>query len=358
MNGLRRKPLFALLIWLTVLAPAACGKSDSPNALSDSSGSGGATTEPVSVGDQDATTTEATPPGFGDVGGIVAVNCTNDGSAAWTLTVLDPESGEELADRSFGGGYAWPCFNPPNGVDLRMLFNADFSQVSGTDSDDRGATFVGMVDESGTFTKVPAGGQEDYASASELNDLKFQVDGSITYRDDAAPADAKSMYRSTDGGKTAVPYLDEYDAVLLKSGEAVDGVANALSPDGSTAFGTSAGNEFEWFRSAADGWHVAADQNCLPMAAIDADHVICRGIYDGQNLQLATITATGASFDELVPTTDRSIGSVVVSPDGKEFAYVATQGDVTELYRCTMAPSCSPSRVTELAAGQTLATWK
>jgi hypothetical protein len=114
----------------------------------------------------------------------------------------------------------------------------------------------------------------------------------------------------------------------------------------------------EVFAGGSDGTAVLPGSDSVdcsaPAAWVDDTHLLCyeRDI-GGTNIGLVTFAPGGnsvASFRaNLLPPTDRTNGSLVVSPDGKSFAFLSFDGTKLSLYRESLAPLSKPVKITDIS---------
>lgn len=108
--------------------------------------------------------------------------------------------------------------------------------------------------------------------------------------------------------------------------------------------------------TAGHGWNEVDGTQCDSEAAIHDTHLVC-GIDSDNGLELTTINGGKAAVTPLVPDTDGTISSAVVSPNHKTLTFVATEGETTRLYCCTLA-DYQPQRVAVFPARTVLQSWR
>jgi hypothetical protein len=280
--------------------------------------------------------------------GIAVVSCTN----VVEVDFVDPATGRTASSVSFpepeGGAPLFLCNLFP-GAYARGSFDPQFNRMVVSFSENDGSSHVGYEDSAGRVTDVTQQlTPSSFASVPNQVDPLFGADGSFFFED---RPDMQVFSVSANGSGPAQPRgpvsttafaLGPNDEILPVTQEAYGAGQPIPNPSGS-----------EWVDSSFDAAGIAVgapgqladvsisadtSQICHPQAWVDNYRVLCsmqtKGNINVSSVGLVTFDAGygSASLSELTPTTDRAIDSIVVSPDGTEYAFTSTQGSELSLY--------------------------
>ncbi|MFD0475158.1 hypothetical protein ACFQ0B_48095 [Nonomuraea thailandensis] len=320
--------------------------------------------------------------GFPERDLIVTAICTPANAAdpgMVTVDGWDPESWKRLAHAKFplppnAVGAGGPddthashalsdlceedTITPPdagNVTRLRSLFDQDFTKMAVVTEDPQsGASHVGYVDRSGTFTDLT--GDKGFGNTPQEDTATFWPDGSAVWfvsMEEGRPNPYRVASRSVTGDHKAVVHGEgedwEYLTVVRNPSRVVRTGDDAhVSPNGERLL---AGNRVMAVPADAELVDVleepGAEQGICPDATavgwIDDDTVLC-GTND-YNFRTLDLSAGAKPSAPILPENDHVNRGMVISPDGQRFAFLSQEGTSRDFYLSSTKPKSTPTKV-------------
>jgi hypothetical protein len=347
-------PCAAALVALAAAGLCACG----------SSGGGSAASAPPTKPAGHHSTAAPAPPANGALHGIVLASQPTAGTVE--LQALSPATGELGASRTFAGGSATLVFGSGGaGYQARQTFNSDFTEAaaSGPQASD-GSSNAGEVNAHGAYKPLTAGTSGGYGTTLTKAALGFDPEGNLWY------------YASDSGSFAAYGYVTPAGKdVLLKNHDwSANGMPDTLAqqayfvPDGHGHYGpypTLGASDSVFLPggpevrrdSVNDAYMVGKPLTLqvtgtdtpttgvppfgLPFMALPVDSH--RFLAVGPNsadtqLYVGAVVGGKVHLRPLLPESNRTVGDMVVSPDGSQVAFVSTDaGGSSQIYTTSLS---------------------
>ncbi|MEU0008018.1 hypothetical protein ABZ079_28075 [Streptomyces sp. NPDC006314] len=254
---------------------------------------------------------------------------------------------------------------------IRSLFDQEFTKMAVVTEDPQTeASHVGYVDRSGRFTDLT--GNKDFGDTPHEDNAAFSRDGSeVWFTYDAVGQNGNSATgrvasRALAGDhKTAdhlrVETVGERHLVMVGSPSRAVLASDAhLSPDGKRLLSESHVLELSADRRAVGpdlvekGRFVSCDGGgqvgWLGNAAVLCD---AENTYEGRFARL-DISPEAKPGAPIVPSNDHHNYGMVVSPDGRRFAFLSVNGTVRDYYLCDTTSGSTPKKVQRTGEFSTL----
>ncbi len=236
---------------------------------------------------------------------------------------------------------------------IRSLFDQDFTKMAVvTEDPETRATHVGYVDRTGKFTDLT--GNEDFGNTPHEHNAAFSRDGSavwFTYEvtdDPGVSTKDRIASRALAGDHKAVDRFEVRTAqhlVMVGSTPSQAVVANSafLSPDGGRLLAEGyvldvpAQTQGVGLDLVEKGRYLACYDGWL-----DDDTVLC-----GENGRFAALDiAPGAKpGPPILPSNDHRNRALVISPDGRRFAFLSQKGAAMDYYLSDTKPGSTPQKI-------------
>jgi hypothetical protein len=304
-----------------------------------------------------------------------------------TLSAISMTTGQRVASRTFSlpswasPGYDCYGYGLTSSTPVRQMFNRSFTSMAVAESltDGQFVTVMNLENEHVTPVPTPSG----FTSQPQQEDPQFDpATQEVWYTDSANdqigvfdPASGNDMvkaqqsysfevaagngnYWPVDGynwavspdGQHIVIADDDVEQVMYfaDAGVAVSGVVGINTTDPGV----------EVFQGDSDGTTVLPGSDSVdceaPAAWVDDTHLLCyEQDITGTNIGLVTFAPSGNSVENfqanLLPPTDRTNGSLTVSPDRKSFAFLSLDGTTLSLYQENLAPGSLPIKITDIS---------
>lgn len=319
------------------------------------------------------------------------VMCQQEANAAEgtdvTLSAISVTTGQTVASRTFSlpswASAGFSCFGDglTSASPVRQMFNRSFTSMAVTESltDGEFATVMNLQNEQVASVPTPSG----FTSQPQQADPQFDPATQEVWYADSASSQI-GVFDPASGDDTVKGQSDGTEvAVGNGSYWPVDGYNWAVSPDGQhiaiaddnvqlamyfahagVAVSNGAGGinttnpDVEVFAGDSDGTTVLPGSDKVdcqaPAAWVDNTHLLCyEQDISGTNIGLVTFVPGGNSVagfqGNLLQQTSRTNGSLVVSPDGKSFAFLSLDGTTLIMYRESLAPHSSPVKITVIS---------
>lgn len=317
-----------------LLLLAACGGTPGPSATH----SAVAVPRSQTPGGQPSATRPAA-----EFGGIILANIPADGSSV-TLDAIDPATGKVTATRTFTGGQATLAISIfDQGTVWRSDFNSTFTEAAATGPQaSDGSQSAGYVDTSGTYTAVTAS-STGYSSIADKQAIGFAPNGDLWYmvqgsdgtqfghaNPAAGPASDQS-YRGT------TPY--QSDATGSERAYVTPaGIPDAVSAALTTTYlpgGTEVSQDINGPGYLIGPWgQISNSTPDTPIEGGGGDWMVApvssRQFLTEDSgktqLWLNTIEHGVVQSTAILPATNRTINSAVVSPNGQTAAILGSDG--------------------------------
>lgn len=255
---------------------------------------------------------------------------------------------------------------PAATAEIRALFDQHFTKIAVVTYDpETKASHVGYVDRSGTFVDVT--GTEDFGVTPKEEDAVFAWDGGsiwFTYQaratipHPASTVETRIASRAVTGDRKLVDHWRGYTpphslVTLGESGKVAMGQGIRNAPDGRHLI-----VEGRLLETPADTNVIAHDGTVDPVDPgrllpcggtgwIDNDTVLCGGGRFGSDHRLVTVDITPGAQPgaAILPENDRANYPMAVSPDGRQFVFVAAQRTSKEYYLSATTPGSTPVKI-------------
>lgn len=326
-----------------------------------------------SLGAGDATTTSngqetnGTASGvIGDARGLVFLSCVVSGSE-FEVKVISPDSGDVVATTEFVGRPElrprFGCSNRIGSLDPTLTRMA--VDITGLPN---GSSHVGFIDAIGNLTDVTEGfGSSGFTTAPQHSNALFGMSGELLFVDNAT-----EEILSVDPMRPETPEVrgtpgpdgftvDEHGNVSQLSGSKVPSYTN---PSGDVAVFSTGGDDLGLRRRGSERsvYVPIGSDRCLPAAWLDDYRLLCKGLSQQSQFTTAMLTFTSdfssGSLQPLLPPTDRTIDGAVFSPDGSQYAFVSTQGEVKSIFVAPVSGGGEPAEILIREGGDWLLGWR